>query len=75
MGIAIDADCDVAIVLGVGYHHLAIMAGVVDYTLGYQRPCVPQFGAVCLAIDLYPANGLYHYAILDVLARISLLGT
>ena len=70
MEFAIDACTDVAFGIDSWRDYFAIVARMVDYPLGNQRSSLPQLCAICLAIDYHSINGLYHYAILDVLARV-----
>ena len=75
MGLALDVDTDVAFGIGGGCYHFAIVASMVDYSLGNQRSCVPQLGAVCLAADYHTFDWIYHDAILDVLAGVYVFST
>ena len=70
MAIAIDARADVASGIGGWCSDIAIVAGMADYPLGYQRSSIPQLGAIRLAADYYTINGIHNYAVLDVLARV-----
>jgi hypothetical protein len=73
--IALDVDTDVAVGIGSGCNYLTIMVSMDYYSLGNQRSCIPQLGAVCLAVDYHTFDGIYHDAILDVLAGVYVLGT
>ena len=75
MGIALDVDCNVAFGIGGGCDYFAIVVGMDYYSLGNQRSCVPQLGAVCLAADYHTFDWIYHDAILDVLAGVYVFGT
>ena len=75
MAIALDVNFDVASRIGGRCSDIAIVVGMADYPLGDQRSCFPQLGAVCLAIDYHSFDWIYHDAILDVLARVYVLGT
>ena len=57
-----------------GCDHFAFVACVDHYSLGDQRSCLPQLRAVCLAVAYHPIDGLYCYAILDVLAGVYVPG-
>ena len=70
MGIAIDVSPDVAIGVGGWCHHIPTMVGMDHHSLGNQRPCLPQFGTICLAVADHTIDGIYHDAILDVSAGV-----